>query len=139
MDQGFDYSGKFTSKEGIWVFILAALMPSKRRGYLLGGTMQLIGGNTAGRHPKSGGDKYGSYTWMKFGRKNDSKLCVITLYCIIQDRRMAPSHHLQTATHHIGNKSRPSSTMERSIPTLKIKFYMTSQLLLLSSRRMVTK
>ena len=42
-------------------FISPASMPSKKKGYLPGGIMQLIRGNVAGRHEKSGKDRYGQY------------------------------------------------------------------------------
>ena len=48
--------------------------------------MQLIRGNVSGCHTKSNGDKYGRYTWMKLGGKNNNKLCIITAYRVFQEK-----------------------------------------------------
>ena len=80
-----------TKKEFGCGFISASSMPNKRKGYLPGGTMQLIRGTIFGQYTKCDGEKYGRYTWMKVGRKNDNKLCISTAYRVIQEKDTQPT------------------------------------------------
>ena len=63
----------------------------RRHGYLPGGVMQLLHGQSAGRHVKSGADKYGRFTWMVLNGKNNNKLCVITAYRVCQAKGTTPN------------------------------------------------
>ncbi len=53
--------------------------------------MQMIRGTTAGRHAKSGGDRYGRYSWMELQGKNSRRLCIITAYRVTQQKGTRPA------------------------------------------------
>mmetsp|Transcript_11381 Transcript_11381/g.24278 ORF Transcript_11381/g.24278 Transcript_11381/m.24278 type:complete len:216 (+) Transcript_11381:1201-1848(+) len=72
-------------------------MPRKQPGYLPGGILQFIQGNSAGRHVSSKSDKYGRFTWMNLHGKNNSKLCIITMYRVVQTYGTQP-HDVESNT-----------------------------------------